>query len=112
MGDFARLRARHVTPLDQPEGYVFPDRQGVEQGRALKQHAEFGHQASTRRRAHVTGRFAVDLDSAGVSRHEAEQAFQQHRLTAARTANHNHRLRTANLKVDAPQNLFRAKTLG
>ena len=40
-GDVARLGARHAAALDQAEGDILPDRQAVEQGRALEQHAEF-----------------------------------------------------------------------
>jgi hypothetical protein len=42
--DVLGLGARHAAALDQAEGDVLPDRQAVEQRRALEQHAELAHQ--------------------------------------------------------------------
>jgi hypothetical protein len=66
--DVARLLARHAAALDQAEGDVLPDRQAVEQRRALEQHAEFRSIASRARPRQRVTSCAVDenLPSSGV----------------------------------------------
>ena len=57
------LRARHAAALDQAEGDILPDRQAVEQRRALKQHAEFlQHRVARARRADAGHVLAIDQD--------------------------------------------------
>ena len=51
--------------------------------------------------AEADGLLAVDLDRAAVGPHQAEDAFQQHRLAGARAADHDHRFARRDVEVDA-----------
>ena len=60
------LGARHAMALDQPEGDILPDRQAIEQGRALEQHAELLHHPVARSPAELGDVLAIHQDGAFV----------------------------------------------
>jgi hypothetical protein len=62
------LLARDAVGVEQAEGDVLPDRQAVEQGRALEQHADPLEQVAARPFAERHGLLAVQIDLAGVGR--------------------------------------------
>ena len=73
--------------LDQPEGDVLPDRQTVEQGRALEQHAEVpAHLLAVAAGAGRPSPAPSIWIAAGIGTQQAEDAFDQHRLAGARAA--------------------------
>ena len=105
------LGRRHAVALDQSEGDVLPDAQRVEQGAALEQHAELAHHVGALAIAEAGRLLAVDLDRAAVGPHQAEDAFQQHRLAGARAADHDDRFAGRDVEVDAAQHLLGAEGL-
>jgi hypothetical protein len=108
----ARLLGRHAVALDRAEGHVLPDAQRIEQRAALEQHAELAHDLAAAVIAEIDGLHAVDRDRAVVGLHQAEDAFQQHRLAGARAADHHHRFARRDVEVDAAQHLLRSEGLG
>ena len=110
----ARSRASlrlDLVGVDQAEGDVFPDGEGVEQRAALKQHAEFAHHARADFRRHARDVGAVDEDLAAVGPHDAERAFQRHRFALARAADDHERAALRHIDIDAVEHLAAAKSL-
>ena len=94
---------RRGRPLrgEQAEGDVLPDRQAVEQGRALEQHAELAGSRPSWRATPTTSSPSI-LDRAAVRRHQAEDALDQHRLAGARAADHHQRARPSGRSRSTP----------
>ena len=114
LGDrhLVRLGGIHAVALDRTERHVLPDAQRVEQRAALEQHAELAHDLGAAVVAQADGFRAVDLDRARVRPHQAEDAFQQHRLAGARTADHHHGLSRRHVEIDAAQHLLGPEGFG
>ena len=71
--------------LPDPAG---EDRQRVEQGGALEQHAELGHRPFAVPAVQPDGFLAIDPDRPGIRFEQTEDAFQQHRFAGAGAADH------------------------
>ena len=97
--------------LDEREGDILPDRQAVEQRRALEQHADLAAQpfrGCARRAGH---RFAIDRDGPGVGLHQAEDAFEQHGFARARAADHHQRFAGCDLQIEAVEHDLAAEAI-
>ena len=103
LGPGALLRA-----AQEAEGDVLPDRQAVEKRAALKEHPEPGKEGIARS---PVGRFAIDKDLPAIGRHKAKDAFQQHRLAGARSADDHHAFAPGDGQVDPVQDGVGAKGL-
>ena len=110
-GDVARLGAGHVAALDQAEGDILPDGQGVEQCCPLEQHAETLKILVTRRALEADHLFACHLDRAGFGLEDAEHAFQHHRLAGAGAADHHQRMALGHRQVDTVQHMLGSEAL-
>jgi hypothetical protein len=105
-GFFAGIFAGDFLLRQQPEGDVFPDRDAVEQGAVLEQHADLPAQfarARARRAQHV---LTVDFNAAGICRNQAEDAFDQHRFAGARASYDHHGGLRHDVEIDAVQHFF------
>src|SRR5687767_13590024 len=94
---------------DQAERHVLPDRERIEQGAALEQHAELVHDLFALAGRHARDLVAVDLDRALVRLHQADDALDQHRLAGARAADHHQRLALRHVEVEVPQHHLAAE---
>ncbi len=74
---------------------------------ALEQHAELAHHRLALGAAEVHGLDAVDLDRAGVGLQEAQDALHQHRLAAARAADHDEAFADPHIEIDAVEHELR-----
>src|SRR5260221_5577829 len=106
-----RRCATGAATHDQAEGDVLPDRQRVEEGAALEQHAEFAHQLLALAGREVGDLLAVDRDRAGIGLDEAEDAFQHHRLAGAGAADDDDALAHADVEIDAVEYPLRPEGL-
>jgi hypothetical protein len=93
--DVLGLVARHLAALDQAEGDVLPDGKGIEQGRALEQHAEAREMAVALLALQPDDLLAADADRARIGPDEAENRLDHHRLAGARAADHHHGMAAA-----------------
>ena len=103
--------AVHAPALDQAEGDVFPDRQRIEEGAALKQHAELLQDPLAVARAHADDLFAIDQDAAALGLHQAEDAFERHRFAGARSADDDEGFARAMSTVTPSSTVFGPKLL-
>ncbi len=63
-GDILGFATAHALALDQPEGHVLPNQQGIEQRRILEQHAELASDLLEALSAEADDFFAIDLNGA------------------------------------------------
>ena len=95
----------------QAERHVLPERQRVEQGRALEQHPELAVDpvaVVARYSDHV---FSVDQDRSGIGLEDADDAFDQHRLSGAGAADHDQGFAGADVEIEPAQDLFAPERL-
>ena len=105
------LGAVHSFFGEQAEGHVLPHRQGVEQRRALEQHAELAINALARLGAGAHHFFVIDMDAARVRVEQTQDALEHDRFSDSRAANHDHRFADPDVKVEAIQNDFGSEGL-
>ena len=98
-----------ATALNQAKGDIFPDPHRIEQGAALKQHAEFFHQLVAVILRHADGFLAVDQDRSFIRFDQSQHAFQHDGFARARTADNHQRFSGTDGKVNALQHLFGAE---
>ena len=110
-GNFFCFAARHVAALDQAEGDIFPDGQGVKKRAALKQHAEAA-QVFIAAYAFQAGDFlAAHLDGAGIGAEDSEDAFQHDGFSGAGAADHHQRMAFRHGKRNAVQHMLGTEAL-
>ena len=102
-GDLPGFHAGCLFFRQQPEGDIFPHRQAVEQGAALKQHAELAVDLFPGGGGHANHFLAIHLDTTLVGLQQAQDALQHYRFTGARAADDNHGFAHAHVQVQAVQ---------
>ena len=108
VGDL-RLRERGVPA--EGEGHILGDRHGIEQGRALEEHAELAADRQEFPFVHRHNVLVLDQDFAALGLEQADQVLEQHALAAAAAADNDHRLALVDAKTDAIQDGVAAETL-
>ena len=93
----------------QHKAHIFGDRQGIEQRRALEQHAEFAPHLEQLPLGHPRDAFAFDEHVAGFGTDQPDQMFEQNALAAAAAADDDHRLAFFNAQVHAVQHAMRSE---
>ena len=106
-----RLFPLHAGAFDQAEGNIFPNRQGIEQGRRLEQHAEPGQNPFPLRPAQTHGLLAINADATPIGPQQAQNTFQHDRFSRTRSADDHHRFALGKRQVQPVQHHFRAKRL-
>jgi hypothetical protein len=99
------------APLSEAERHVPPDRQRVEKGAALEQHAELGADAVQLAGRGPDNLLAVDLDRPPIGHKQAEDALEEHRLAGAGLADHRQRLAGRDVEVEPGQHALGAEAL-
>jgi hypothetical protein len=110
-GDVAGPGRFHAVALDRSERDVLPDLKRIEEGTALKQHAELAHHPAAIAVGEADHLLTIDPDRSLLRAHEAKDALQQHRLAAAGAADYDHRFLLLHVEVDALQDLLRPEGL-
>ncbi len=96
----------HVAALDQAEGDIFPDGQGVKKCAALKQHAEAREIVIAGLALQPHNFLATDLDGAGIGAEDSENAFQHHGFSGAGAADHHKGMALRHGEAEAIQHVF------
>ena len=102
--DLPGLVTDHSFFGEQAKGHVLPHWQGVEQRRALEQHAELAVDALARLGVAAHHFFIIDVDAARVRIEQAQDALEHDRLAASRRSDDDRGQAFGKLKGDVPQN--------
>ena len=105
------LARGHVAALDQAEGDIFPDGQGVKKCAALEQHAEAAQVFIAGGAFQPHDFLAAHLDGAGIGAEDSEDAFQHHGFSGAGAADHHQGMALGHGEVDAVQHVLCAEAL-
>src|SRR5260370_10392531 len=97
--DLSGRRPLHAASSNQTERDILPYAERIEQGAALKQHAEFLHQLFTGAARQPDRLGAVDADRARFGLQQAEDALDQDRFSRTGAADDNEALAAAAVDV-------------
>ena len=93
----------------QLEADILPDRQAIEQGAILKQHADAVIQGFTFSARQLQNILPVNFNTAGIGFNQPQNAFDGDGFAGTRTAQNDHAMPGTDIEVHAIQHLLRAK---